>query len=377
MLPQSFNFTFAAPHLSHPLTFAPNPRTNNIVSIPTKLTPSTLKRPRPLPDADHLRSRKKRRLRLRLSTSRLSRPYSKPASHAVDRGSCKIAIWAAQKRMQAVGGAGKGRAALRKVAVLNSLRLRVLGERRGRRSPNFGPLGAERWRAEEEPELSDERETGAGEATMVAAVIGEGDTTAPPVGAEKCSPDQQRDVVESNVVQPPSPPSQYFTSQPPSPPGPSNYDALDDEDEYPGYAIPNSDSDDDDYYVAYRPHPDWAVQPSPPTPDSSNSEASTSLAQRTRTEIPLPAPSPSPSNCGQGDEAQQQPRTVVSPNLIGPGVVAATAAAAAACWKQMDDKRPPSPPDEGLLRLARERMAGPQTVEGGGRTGMRVATPAR
>jgi len=59
---------------------------------------------------------KKRRLRLDLITSRLSEPYATPPTYIVSRGASKISIWARQKAF--------GRNLLRKVAILNSLRLR-------------------------------------------------------------------------------------------------------------------------------------------------------------------------------------------------------------------------------------------------------------
>jgi hypothetical protein len=58
--------------------------------------------------------KKKRRLRLHLVTSRLSRPYSQPATNIVDRGASKIAVWAKQKAL--------GRNLLRKAAIMNRVR---------------------------------------------------------------------------------------------------------------------------------------------------------------------------------------------------------------------------------------------------------------
>lgn len=82
---------------------------------------SRLKRCRSLEDVDGeglgLARKKKRRLRLFLVTSRLSRPFSAPPSHIVDRGSCKIAVWAKQKAL--------GRNQLRKAAILNHVRMRA------------------------------------------------------------------------------------------------------------------------------------------------------------------------------------------------------------------------------------------------------------
>jgi len=49
-----------------------------------------------------------------LITSRLSRPFSAPPTHIVDRGSSKIAVWAKQKAL--------GRNLLRKAAIMNRVR---------------------------------------------------------------------------------------------------------------------------------------------------------------------------------------------------------------------------------------------------------------
>lgn len=56
-------------------------------------------------------AKKKRRLRLLLITSRLSPPFSIPATYIVSRGTSKIAVWARQRAL--------GRWFLRKAAILN------------------------------------------------------------------------------------------------------------------------------------------------------------------------------------------------------------------------------------------------------------------
>jgi len=66
--------------------------------------------------------KKKRRLRLTLITSRLSQPFSAPATNIVDRGISKIAIWAKERRLD--------KDVLRKAAIMNRLQLR-LGPARG------------------------------------------------------------------------------------------------------------------------------------------------------------------------------------------------------------------------------------------------------
>ena len=67
-------------------------------------------------DGDGNEGRKKRRLRFIFCTSRLSRPFSQPASNIVNRGvGTKIAIWGKSKAL--------GRNVLRKAAIMNRVRL--------------------------------------------------------------------------------------------------------------------------------------------------------------------------------------------------------------------------------------------------------------
>lgn len=132
-------FTILIPTASPIITFP-------LTSVPLIQTPSrsSLKRPRPSTDIDgHNTSTlpcKKRRLRLHLVTSRLSRPFSLPATHILNRESIlkgdkrlrSIAV-AANRRMAmagwGVGMGGNGNAAwLRKMAVMNRFRMRMLGE---------------------------------------------------------------------------------------------------------------------------------------------------------------------------------------------------------------------------------------------------------
>ncbi|KAI9733169.1 MAG: hypothetical protein M1818_007287 [Claussenomyces sp. TS43310] len=74
------------------------------------------KRRRPLWDVDGglERGKKKRRLRLNLVTSRLSRPYSAPATNIISRGGSKIAIWAKSRHLD--------KNVLRKAAIMNRVR---------------------------------------------------------------------------------------------------------------------------------------------------------------------------------------------------------------------------------------------------------------
>ncbi|KAL2221775.1 hypothetical protein M432DRAFT_636448 [Thermoascus aurantiacus ATCC 26904] len=73
--------------------------------------------------------KKKRRLRLILVTSRLSPPFSLPATYIASRGLSKIAVWAKQK--------APGRSLLRKVAIMNRVRKRAL------QLKGFDPVGFE------------------------------------------------------------------------------------------------------------------------------------------------------------------------------------------------------------------------------------------
>jgi len=107
----TFTFTFAAgPTLKFSF--------DSPLPLPTP-TNRPFKRRRALSDVDGdgNEGRKKRRLRLQLITSRLSRPFSQPASNIVNRGISKIAIWAKNK--------APGRSELRKAAIMNRVRLRM------------------------------------------------------------------------------------------------------------------------------------------------------------------------------------------------------------------------------------------------------------
>ena len=66
-------------------------------------------------DGDGNEGRKKRRLRLQLITSRLSRPFSQPASNIVSHGISKIAVWGARNR-------NSSKTVLRKAAIMNRVR---------------------------------------------------------------------------------------------------------------------------------------------------------------------------------------------------------------------------------------------------------------
>ncbi|KAF2396843.1 hypothetical protein EJ06DRAFT_559484 [Trichodelitschia bisporula] len=122
LLPPPYKFTSPTPLPPHTLPLFTSP------PLPPPI--KNRKRPRPTSDIDGALApfgKKKRRLRLLLITSRLSRPFSTPASHCADRGSSRIAVWARQRRLAAHG---EPRAALRRAAVLNSAR---------RADPAFAP----------------------------------------------------------------------------------------------------------------------------------------------------------------------------------------------------------------------------------------------
>lgn len=74
------------------------------------------KRRRPLWDIDGGSSegKKKRRLRFNLITSRLSKPFSSPATNIINRGSSKIAVWAKNRKLD--------KNLLRKGAIMNRVR---------------------------------------------------------------------------------------------------------------------------------------------------------------------------------------------------------------------------------------------------------------
>jgi len=166
--------------------------------------------------------KKKRRLRLLLITSRLSRPFSTPATHIVDRGSSKIAVWAKQKHLVPQ--------ALRKAAIMNRVRRKTLEREAWLRKDSGISVG------------EDER---AGVRKAVLGNMG----IAGPNGFGRSAP--ARKTVEHSL----------------SPLGLSNYDALDDEDgfyddehQYCG-SCPNSPkkervknrmAEDDEYYSDFN-----------------------------------------------------------------------------------------------------------------------------
>jgi len=289
-IPKTALFTFRPAPSSPPLTFPFRPSSSSS-STATHDPITPLKRPRPLTDIDGELStlgKKKRRLRLFLITSRLSRPFSLPASNIVDRGSSKIAVWAKQK-------SSLGRHLLRKAAILNRIRRRAAaaaaagggvapqGENERRqleiaraafadaahemhtrpvlqRPPPFPPTaavregryfalsgcvgasaGASAYPASRYPGISGNPGSGANATANATATGGSRPWSGPPSSpySYPCPPP------------PPAPPSaappvclprRNYLPLPPSPLGISNYDALDLEDEV---RSPYDDDDDD------------------------------------------------------------------------------------------------------------------------------------
>ncbi|TID19132.1 hypothetical protein E2P81_ATG06113 [Venturia nashicola] len=169
-------------------------------------TTSIRKRTRPLADLDDSPSdsKKKRRLRLLLITSRLSRPFSIPATHIVDRGSSKIAVWAKKKP-------GLGQQVLRKAAIMNFVRCRIR-EREAWLRKDSGVSVGEDERAEVRRRVVLAAETGVLKEMEVERWQGPNHFV-----VDKAWPKTTERGVEK-IVQP-------------SPLGLSNYDALDEEDE--------------------------------------------------------------------------------------------------------------------------------------------------
>jgi len=111
---KAFDFTFSAEPKPHIIFHFDKLITR------TLLDNRSLKRRRPLWDVDGGTSggKKKRRLRLNLVTSRLSRPFSVPASNIINRGISKIAIWAKSLRSD--------QNELRKAAIMNRIRINLV-----------------------------------------------------------------------------------------------------------------------------------------------------------------------------------------------------------------------------------------------------------
>ncbi|OBT62052.1 hypothetical protein VE03_09221 [Pseudogymnoascus sp. 23342-1-I1] len=125
LTPTTFTFTFVITPPSKYIFTSKLP--------PPPPRPAPFKRRRPLWDVDGSPhpTKKKRRLRLGLVTSRLSRPYSSPASNIADRGVARVgsATWPLQRRPE--------KNELRKAAIMNAVRQRlsVLKAAQAKQSP--------------------------------------------------------------------------------------------------------------------------------------------------------------------------------------------------------------------------------------------------
>lgn len=178
-----FTFVFSSPP-DGPFLFN-NPRTAPFEST---------KRRRPLCDVDgtEFLGKKKRRLRLNLITSRLSKPFSSPASNVADHGIKKVTVW--KRGCGTVPWVAKDN--LRKMAVMNCVKNQVEEMK----------MGAEKRRRE----------------MMLPPPI----ETPVQTHAQLMCQMALRDIP---LVKPRTP--ETSPSLPPSPLGLSNYDALDLEDE--------------------------------------------------------------------------------------------------------------------------------------------------
>lgn len=200
-------------------------------SLPT-CTTTPRKRFRPVADVDGEHSsgqhKKKRRLRLLLITSRLSLPFSQPASNIVNRGSSKIALWAKQK--------SSGRNLLRKAAIIN----RVRHCQAKLPSTSNLPVTSQAQEEVRQTFLYGSPDTFTHPVIQTTdpsqpVVLSPNFTTPPALvrgpTVERETPD---DTPLPSKQQAPSPhvPRRDYIPLPPSPLGLSNYDALDSEDDF-------------------------------------------------------------------------------------------------------------------------------------------------
>lgn len=307
-------------------TFVPSPLPATNLSFPLPPTPSSpqdhatspLKRCRALTDIDGELSsprKKKRRLRLFLITSRLSRPFSVPATNIVDRGSSKIAVWAKQKAL--------GRNMLRKAAILNRIRRLQLTQT----SAGCGS-------GDSDGEMEQEKQQEQFELARLAFLYGSHDTHTRPVlqrpppfpptaavrignhfalsGSPNAVPfttpvsapireaeEMDTSEEEASSYRSPNDPYSYppplaqaprrdYIPLPPSPLGLSNYDALDLEDEiHDPYAA--FDDDDDDHDDSARDGEcDWSMRDLSPSASTTVSYGSTVCTSGSELRTPPP-----------------------------------------------------------------------------------------
>ncbi|KAG9191125.1 hypothetical protein G6011_09213 [Alternaria panax] len=263
--------------------------TMNLTFLPRQPPCGSKKRSRAVADIDGEHScvqKKKRRLRLFLITSRLSPQFSYPATNIVDRGSSRIAVWAKQKAL--------GRNLLRKAAILNGVRRRLILTKEAQSGQGRVPVEQEREQAQLElarlefnhgsvdtytrPVLSRDPSVPPSAAVRTGDhfVVSGSPTNSPPSSRSpsptSSSPTTRDSPDETAVFRSPNEawahsardttPRRDYLPMPPSPLGISNYDAfdtngdsfdlyahLDDEDE----PIPNPYDDDAEDDVPFSP----------------------------------------------------------------------------------------------------------------------------
>jgi hypothetical protein len=263
--------------------------TMNLTFLPRQPLRGSKKRTRAVADIDGEHScvqKKKRRLRLFLITSRLSPQFSFPATNIVDRGSSKIAVWAKQKAL--------GRNLLRKAAILNGVRRRLILTKEAQSGCGRVPVEQEREQAQLElarlefnhgsvdtytrPVLSRDPSVPPSAAVRTGGhfVVSGSPTNSPPSSRSpsptSSSPTTRDSPDEAAVFRSPNEAWSHsardttsrrdYLPMPPSPLGISNYDAFDgDGDSFDPYAhlddedepIPNPYDDDNDDDVPFSP----------------------------------------------------------------------------------------------------------------------------
>lgn len=174
--------------------------------------------------------KKKRRLGLILVTSRLSPPFSVPATYIVSRGSSKIAVWAKQKAL--------GRSSLQKAAIMNRIRRWAMQAKEGpswrlemSRQPFFRGISST---------ISLLSQSSSANAVVPGVMFPAGITGSmdPSLAGGGIPPSAAPDGSRS----PPGAPRRQYIPLPPSPLSLTNYDVFDNED---GYFDSDSDSDAD------------------------------------------------------------------------------------------------------------------------------------
>jgi hypothetical protein len=172
-------------------------------------------------------------LGLILVTSRLSPPFSVPATYIVSRGSSKIAVWAKQKAL--------GRSSLRKAAIMNRMRRWAMQAKEGSswrlemsRQPFFRGISNTISLLSQSSSAANAVVPGvmfpAGITGSIDSALTGSGSGIPPSAAQDGS------------LSPPGAPRRQYIPLPPSPLSLANYDVFDNED---GYFDNLSDSDSD------------------------------------------------------------------------------------------------------------------------------------